>query len=697
MNTVARTRYRHWRIEIADTQALLTLDVAGQSANTLSREVLAELEQILAELAPQYLRGLILRSAKPGGFIAGADVREFEKITDAQQATELARNAQRAFTHLAALPFPSVALIHGYCLGGGLELALACTYRVARDDTATRLGLPEVRLGIHPGFAGTLRLPALIGDLPALDLMLSGRSVSAREARRWGLVDEVVPERHLLHAAQALLHRHAPRRQAPWYRRLAAWRPLRPWVARVLRARLSKKAPPQHYPAPHRLLELWQHRATAEQEAQSLGELLVSPTGRNLTQLFLQGEALKRATRAEPVHRDVQGGTSAAGDRMSGAAIEWVHVIGAGTMGADIALWAAQRGFRVSLQDRHPEALARALKRAHEFFKKRQREPRAVQEAMDRLMPDLAGNGLKRADLVIEAIVEDLDAKQALFREIEQKIKPQALLATNTSSIPLEDLGKALADPARLVGLHFFNPVAKMQLIEIVRGALTSEAALARARAFAVALDRLPLDVASRPGFLVNRVLMPYLLEAVRMVEEGISPPRVDAAACDFGMPIGPIELADTVGLDICLAVAERLGVTFKLEVPASLRTHVAHKRLGKKSGEGFYKYNARGRPPRSWRSPAPEPALAERLILRLLNEAMACLREGVVQNATAVDLGLVYGAGFAPFRGGPLCHAHSLGEQQLHHSLYRLAAQHGAGFNPDSGWTQLGLWQGVT
>jgi len=677
MNSVARTRYRHWQLEIADTQAQLTLDVAGQSANTLSREVLAELEQVLVELAPQYLRGLILRSAKPGGFIAGADVREFEKITDALQATELARNAQRVFAQLAALPFPSVALIHGYCLGGGLELALACTYRVAHEDAATRLGLPEVRLGIHPGFAGTLRLPALIGDLPALDLMLTGRSVSAREARRWGLVDEVAPERHLLHAAQALLHRHAPRRQAPWHRRLASWRPLRPWVARVLRARLSKKASPQHYPAPHRLLELWQHRATAEQEAQSLGELLVSPTGRNLTQLFLRGEALKRAARAAP------------------HAIEWVHVIGAGTMGADIALWAAQRGFRVSLQDRHPEALARALKRAHEFCKKRQREPRAVQEVMDRLMPDLAGNGLKRADLVIEAIIEDLDAKQALFREIERKIKPQALLATNTSSIPLEDLGKALADPARLVGLHFFNPVAKMQLVEIVHGSRTGEAALARARAFAVALDRLPLDVASRPGFLVNRVLMPYLLEAVRMVEEGISPARVDVAACDFGMPIGPIELADTVGLDICLAVAERLGATFKLDVPASLRTHVAHKRLGKKSGEGFYKYNARGRPSRPWRSPAPEPALAERLILRLLNEAMACLREGVVQDAAAVDLGLVYGAGFAPFRGGPLGYAHTLGEQQLHHSLYRLAAQHGAGFNPDPGWAQLSLWQG--
>ena len=677
MNTVARTRYQHWQLEIVDTQAQLTLDVAGQSANTLSREVIAELERILTELAPQYLRGLILRSAKPGGFIAGADVREFEKVTDAQEATELARNAQRVFAQLAALPFPSVALIHGYCLGGGLELALACTYRVAREDVTTRLGLPEVRLGIHPGFAGTLRLPALIGDLPALDLMLSGRSVSAREARRWGLVDEVVPERHLLHAAQALLHRHAPRRQAPWHRCLAGWRPLRPLVARVLRARLSKKAPPLHYPAPHRLLALWLQRATAEQEAQSLGELLVSTTGRNLTQLFLRGEALKRTARATP------------------HAMEWVHVIGAGTMGADIALWAAQRGFRVSLQDRHPEALARALKRAHEFCRKRQREPRAVQEVMDRLLPDLAGNGLKRADLVIEAIIEDLDAKQTLFHEIEQKVKPQALLATNTSSIPLEDLGKALVDPSRLVGLHFFNPVTKMQLIEIVHGSRTSDTALARARAFAVALDRLPLDVASRPGFLVNRVLMPYLLEGVRLVEEGIAPARVDASACDFGMPIGPIELADTVGLDICLAVAERLGATFKIDVPASLRMHVAHKRLGKKTGAGFYEYNARGRPSRLWRSPAPEPALAERLMLRLLNEAMACLREGVVQNAAAVDLGLVYGAGFAPFRGGPLGYAHALGEQQLHHSLYRLAAQHGTGFNPDPGWTQLSLWPG--
>lgn len=676
MSAIEPTRYRHWRLETADTVVVLTLDVAEQTANVLSREVLGELEQLVAELAPQYLKGLILRSAKPAGFVAGADVREFENIVEAPAAAELARTGQRVLVGLAALPFPSVALIHGYCLGGGLELALACSYRVARDDAATRLGLPEVRLGIHPGFAGTLRLPALIGDLSALDLMLSGRTVDARAARRLGLVDEIVPERHLLRAAQTLLRRHPPRRSAPWHRRLAGARWLRPLTARWVRARLAAKADPRHYPAPYKLLELWQHRAGPEQEAQSLGELLVSPVSRHLVRLFLEGEALKRGARASP------------------HGVEWVHVIGAGTMGADIAILAAQRGFRVSLQDRHPEALARAVKRAHEHFRKHYKAPRAVQEALDRLMPDLAGHGVKRADLVIEAIVEDLEVKRTLLRELEPRLKPTALLATNTSSIPLEDLASALTEPTRLVGLHFFNPVAKMQLIEIVRGAATGELALARSRAFACALDRLPLDVASRPGFLVNRVLMPYLLEAVRALAEGVPAAAIDAAARDFGMPIGPIELADTVGLDICLAVGERLAPLLKLEVPPILRTYVAQQRLGKKTGAGFYDYDARGRARRSLLRKPAEPTLAERLILRLLNEAMVCLREGVVRDAAAVDLGLVYGAGFAPFRGGPMSHARALGEQALRHGLYRLAAQYGAGFTPDPGWTQPELWQ---
>ena len=504
----------HWHLDYHTDLALLTLDVAGQSANVLSQDVLQELDQHLGELEEKPLQGLIIRSGKASGFIAGADVREFQHITDPVRATELAQLGQQVFARLASLPFPSVAVIHGFCLGGGLELALACRYRLAREDSATRLGLPEVRLGIHPGFAGTVRLPPLVGDLAALDMMLTGRTLTARAARRLGLVDDIVPERHLLHAAEAFLKSGTPRRKAPWHRRLPGWKPFRTPVVRLLTPRVRRKANPDHYPAPWRILELWRNRASEEQEGQSLGELLVSRSSRNLVHVFLLGEELKR-----------RGKTQAHG-------VEYVHVIGAGVMGADIAIWAAHKGFRVSLQDQKPEILARAMKKAHGFFKSKLKEPRAVQEAMDRFMPDLEGHGLGRADLVIEAIVEKLEPKRELFRMIEQKVRPQTLLATNTSSIPLEQIGTALKDPSRLVGLH----------------------------------------VKSSPGFLVNRILMPYLIEAVKLVEEGVSIVTIDQAATEFGMPVGPIELADNVGLDICLSVAEELSEPLHMEVPVKLR-----------------------------------------------------------------------------------------------------------------------------
>ena len=668
---------KHWRLDYHGDHALLTLDVAGQSANVLSQEVLQELDQHLGELEDKPLQGLIVRSGKASGFIAGADVREFEKIANPARAAELAQLGQQVCARLAGLPFPSVAVIHGFCLGGGLELALACTYRLAREDAATRLGLPEVRLGIHPGFAGTVRLPPLVGDLAALDLMLTGRTLSAREARRLGLVDEIVPERHLLHAAEALLKSRTLRRKAPWYRRLPGWKPLRTLVVRLFTPRVRRKAHPDHYPAPWRILELWRDRATQEQEAQSLGELLVSRSSRNLVHVFLLGEELKR-----------RGKTQAHG-------VEHVHVIGAGAMGADIAIWAAHKGFRVSLQDQKPEILARAMKKAYGFFKAKLKEARAVQEAMDRFMPDLEGHGLRRADLVIEAIMEKVEPKRELFRMVEQKVRSQALLATNTSGIPLEAISEALQDPSRLVGLHFFNPVAKMQLVEIVRGALTSEASLARARAFTGAIERLPLDVKSSPGFLVNRILMPYLVEAVKLVEEGVSITTIDQAATEFGMPMGPIELADSVGLDICLSVAEELSEPLHMEVPDKLRELVDHGRLGRKSGQGFYRYSARGRretPPSD--KTAVDIPITERLVLRLLNEAMACLREAVVLDADAVDAGMVYGTGFAPFLGGPMRYIDSLGETGISHSLYRLSQEYGPRFQPDAGWSRPELLQ---
>ncbi len=664
----------NWRMEEADETIVLTLDVAGQRANALSSTVLEEFDRILGQIESRPLQGLVIRSAKVNGFIVGADVNEFQKIVDSTQAAALARAGQTVFNRLAGLPFPSVALIHGNCLGGGLELALACTYRIAREDEATRLGLPEVRLGIHPGFAGSVRLPPLIGDLAALDLMLTGRTVSARQAFALGLVDETVPERHLLNAAHAFIARHPHRRRATWWKRAPSWPFLRQPVFRLLQRQLHKKANPDHYPAPYRVLDLWRRAASQEEEALSLGELLVGRTSRNLVSIFLLGEELKRNGRRNP------------------HGIAHLHVIGAGTMGADIAIWAAFKGFRVSLQDQQPEALARTVKKAYGFYRKKLKKPVAIQNAMDRLMPDAGGNGLRRADLVIEAIVENADVKRGLFRTIESIVRPGALLATNTSSIPLEVLGEALKDPSRLVGLHFFNPVAQMQLVEIVRGKQTSDSALERARAFTVAIERLPLDVRSSPGFLVNRVLMPYLIEAMTLAQEGIPIEQIDQAATRFGMPMGPVLLADTVGLDICLSVAEMLSGPLGISVPDRLREAVERGDLGKKSGRGFYVFDRSGRPRhRAVRGHTDTPVI-ERLILRMLNEAAACLREGVVDDPDSVDVGMVFGTGFAPYLGGPMRYAEALGEVGIASSLRRLAQEYGPRFEPDEAWARSDL-----
>jgi 3-hydroxyacyl-CoA dehydrogenase/enoyl-CoA hydratase/3-hydroxybutyryl-CoA epimerase len=665
---------RHWHLEVGEQYLVATLDVADSSANVLSHEVLQELDELISEVAQQTVDGLIIRSAKPGGFIVGADVREFRHITDAARAAEFARAGQQVLNRLATLPFPTAAVIHGYCLGGGLELALACRYRIARDDEATRLGLPEVRLGIHPGFAGTVRLPAVVGPLAALDLMLTGRSIGPRQALKLGLVDDTVPERHLLTAALACLQRRRRRRRLPLSRRLPGWWPLRPFVYRSASRRLHKKVNADHYPAPYRILHLRKTRANQEKEAQSLGELLVSRTSRNLVHVFLLGEELKRQGRKHE------------------HGIERVHVIGAGVMGGDIATWAAYKGFNVSLQDQNSEIVARALKRAHEYLRRRLKDARAVQQVMDRLMPDVSGHGLRRADLVIEAIVEDVGIKQELFRSVEEQVPASTLLATNTSSIPLEALAMSLQEPSRVVGLHFFNPVAKMQLVEVVRGVHSAQDALNRASAFSVAIDKLPLVVKSSPGFLVNRILMPYLMEAMSMVEEGVPIWAIDRAATDFGMPMGPIELADTVGLDICLSVADELARPLGVTVPDHLRTMVERGHLGKKSGRGFYRYDVRGQPKTGAGAKSGDTPITERLVLRILNEAMACLRDGVVADADAIDAGMVYGTGFAPYLGGPMRYVESMGETAISHSLYRLSEEYGERFVPDPGWSQPAL-----
>lgn len=665
---------KHWQMT-RDGQGLawLTFDQAGAAVNTLSADVLDELDSLLDRLEATPPDGLVLRSAKAAGFCAGADVKGFAGLTDAAAAEATIRRAHALLARLEGLPCPSVALIHGHCLGGGLELALACRHRLATDDAKTRLGFPEVRLGLFPGFGGTVRAPAHMGHLAALELMLTGRNLDGPRAKRLGLVDDCVPPRQLEVAALALLRLPHQARRPPLVQRAAAWPGVRGLVAGQLRKRAAVHADPAHYPAPYALIEHWRRHAgdpaaLLDGEAREVARLLVGDTAQNLIRVFLLQERLKGLGRT--------GGED--------FELRHLHVVGAGIMGGDIAAWGALHGLTVSLQDRKPEQLARALGRGRALFAKQLRTPRLATQAMDRLIPDLQGAGVARADVVIEAIVEDAAAKRALFAQLAPRLKPGALLASNTSSIPLEVLGEGLPHPESLVGLHFFNPVARMPLLEIVRGPGTDPVAVDRALAFARRMGKLPLPVASRPGFLVNRILMPYLLEAVALVEEGAAPEAVDRAATAFGMPVGPVELADTVGLEICLAVACKLGS----KAPASLAAHVAAGRLGRKSGQGYYRWRD-GHPERPGRT-AFDPGHQGRLLLRLINETVACLREGVVEDADLLDAGVVFGAGFAPYTGGALHYLRHHDPAALHARLMALAQRHGERFAPDPGWVSF-------
>jgi len=637
--------FKHFRIEQnAAGIVWLSIDVAGSGTNTLSEAVLEELNAVLDALIELRPQGVAIRSAKASGFIAGADINEFTRIETPDDALALIRRGQQVMDRIEALEFPTVAVIAGFCLGGGLELAFACDYRIALDDPKTRLGLPEVKLGIHPGFGGTVRSIRLLGVLAAMDLMLTGRTLAARQAKKIGLVDYAVPERLLLSAAeQVLAEKSAPRRPKASLRWLNS-APLRSVIAGQIRKKVAATANPEHYPAPYAIIDLWQKyggdpRRMLEEEALSEARLTTTDTAHNLLRVFMLQNRLKAT--ADPTAIDV----------------EHVHVVGAGVMGGDIAAWCALQGFQVTVQDTNRDGLASTMRRAHGLFKKRFRgQPHRVTAAMDRLTADEKGYGVARADVIIEAIFENTEAKQALYRDLEPKLKPDALLATNTSSIRLETLAEALEKPERLVGLHFFNPVAKMPLVEVVKSDLCDEATAQQAAAFARRIDKLPVIVKSAPGFLVNRVLMPYLLEAVLMSEEGIPNTVIDRAATDFGMPMGPLQLADTVGLDVCLFVADILAQELGAKVPEKLRTLVSDGKLGVKSGAGFYRYE-KGKPVKepAVKGSYDSDALQKRLIGRLIEEAVVCLEEGVVEDADILDAAIIFGTGFAPFRGGPL------------------------------------------
>jgi len=627
----------HWRLDRdPDGIAWLTFDRAGSAVNALSADTLAELSVVLDALDAEPPTGLIIQSGKATGFIVGADVNEFATLDTPEQARGLVSRGWNLMNRLAGVRYPTLALIQGHCLGGGLELALACRYRLVADQPGASLALPEVMLGIFPGWGGMLRLPQVIGAPAALDMMLTGRGADARRAASLGLVDARVPPRLLLAAArQTLLSRKPARRARGLGGLLNRW-PFKAIVANRARKQIAAKDPLGHYPAAPAIVEIWEkHGGNALKAPDLIDRIISSGTARNLLRVFRLQERLK-----------------ANGKQPGVAPARHVHVVGAGVMGGDIAAWCALKGMTVTLQDQEMSRIAPAIKRAAELYARRLKDPRLARAAFDRLVPDPAGLGLPLADVVIEAISEQPEAKRALYQSLEPRMKPDALLATNTSSLSLETLREALARPERLVGIHFFNPVAKMPLVEVVHVDGDDPAIAARACAFVGQIDKLALPVKSAPGFLVNAVLAPYMLQAMRSVDDGVAPETVDAAMVAFGMPMGPLELADTVGLDIARDAGAQLAGG--AEPPRCLADRLARNELGKKSGKGFYTWRD-GKPVKR-RDPAAAPAgLAQKLIQPLIDATRQRVAGGIVADADLADAGVIFGTGFAPFTGGPL------------------------------------------
>ncbi len=638
---------KDWAVHIDfERIAWAQFDREGESMNTLGQRPLEELGRIAAFIEDAANKaevvGLIIASGKDTSFIAGADISDFDKFTTEREVEDSIKQVTEIFNRIERLRVPAVAAIHGFCLGGGLELAMACQYRIADREEGTRIGLPEIKLGLFPGLNGTVRALKTAGPLNGMQAMLTGRMLRPAQARAQGFVDELVPSHHSLRwAARKAVLRKRRSKGAPWWQKLLTKSPVRGYLAAQMRRKTAEKVRAEHYPAPFALLDLFDKfggdpERMAVAETRAFSPLMVGETSRSLRRVFRLSEMLKAQTPKD------------------GFKPLRAHVIGAGTMGGDIAAWCVVSGMEVSLQDMAADQIETALKRAKKLFKQRLRSKVAVDSAMARLIPDIEGKHVPRADIIIEAIVENLEIKQKVFKGLENRLKPGAVLATNTSSLPIEDIAAPLQDPGRLIGIHFFNPVAKMPLVEVVRGKDAREEEVAKGCAFVTAINKFPLIVKSSPGFLVNRVLGPYMFGAIERYQSGMSREKIDQAALKFGMPMGPLELSDVVGLDVCKHVAEILG--HGAPDNSEISRLVRNGKLGKKTGEGFYVWKD-GKPVREEAEfdEGELEALGRELIKPLLDECKKCLDEKIVENAEFVDAGVVFGTGFAPFRGGPL------------------------------------------
>jgi len=676
-----------------DGVLVATLDVPGQKLNVLSRPLMAEFEGLLRgiETGVVQARGLVLTSGKPDNFIAGADIKGFAIIESALEGETQAREGQALLDRLAALPVPSVAAIHGTCMGGGTEIALACSYRIASDDPRSAIGLPEVLLGLIPGLGGTQRLPRLLGLAGALDPILTGRSLKAAQAGRLGLVDEVVPPAALLVAARrAVLGLADGSLRARPIGIPLRDRLLKPLILWRARAQVLKKSG-GHYPAPLRALEVVARGTAAplpealKIEARAFGELSVSPVSRALVSLFWATQEIKKDT-------GVPQGTEARQVRKLG-------VLGAGLMGAGIAGAAADAGVPVRLKDTSHEALGRGLAHVRGVLERRRRrgglDGRGVRQRMDRVSATTTMQGFRRAELVIEAVFEDLELKRRVLAETEAATGDECVFASNTSSLPIGAIAKGARRPARVLGMHFFSPVHRMRLLEVVVTAETDAWATATAVAFGRRLGKHVVVVRDGPGFYTTRTLSPYLNEAARVLEEGARIEDVDAALTAFGFPVGPITLLDEVGIDVGARVAKVLRQAFgeRLAPPDSLERFLEDNRLGRKNGRGFYHYAGgdKKRPDASVYALLASPGrrafdareIQDRLVFAFLNEAALCLEQSILRSPRDGDVAAVFGLGFPPFLGGPFRYLDQLGARFAVEMLERLAERHGPRFAP--------------
>jgi 3-hydroxyacyl-CoA dehydrogenase/enoyl-CoA hydratase/3-hydroxybutyryl-CoA epimerase len=639
---------KNWRFHIdLEKIAWAVIDVPGQSQNTLGRGAIEELDALLTAVADgarsNAIRGVVVMSGKDNSFIAGANIKEFDDLKTEAEVVEVIRAVTNIFDRVERMSVPVVAAIHGYCLGGGLEFALACHYRICDREEGTRIGLPEVKLGIIPGLNGAARWVRQSGPLNSIPHMIKGSMLRPSQAKAAGVIDQVVPTHHELRwaARNAVMKKRTSKRATSAWAPIWKFEPARAYVAKRMRKETAAKVSEEHYPAPFRLIDLFEkhgggYEDIKREETRAFAPLLLSEQSKNLRRVFLLTEMLK-AEAPKDGYKPMR-----------------AHVVGAGTMGADIAMTCAAQGMEASLQDVSAEAVNKALERAGGFFKKRLHSSLEASKAKARLIGDPSGANLHRADVVIEAIYENLEAKQKLFAELEKKAKPGALLATNTSSIPIEQIAEALQDKGRLIGLHFFNPVALVPLVEVVRGPQSREEEVRRGAGFAIRIGKMPLIVKSAPGFLVNRTLAPYMLGAVQRLADGVAKEKIDAAAEHFGMPVGPIELVDVVGLDVALSVAKVLNLPIPEGHP--FMKLIEEKKLGKKTGEGFYKW-VDGKAVKGSHSfaKADLAVLGRELIAPLIDASEKALADGIVASADQVDAGVIFGTGFAPFLGGPL------------------------------------------